>query len=89
MAAGYDGTWVAHPDLCKLAKDIFVKGLDGKNNQVHRFVIKTFFRQIFIDFKDVGLSVLRILFTPSPGKLKSSSSTGGALVIYGKCSMFD
>ena len=64
MAAGYDGTWVAHPDLCKLAKDIFVKGLDGKNNQVHRFVIKTFFRQIFIDFKDVGLSVLRILFTP-------------------------
>lgn len=53
MAAGYDGTWVAHPDLCKLAKDIFVKGLDGKNNQVHRFVIKTFFRQIFIDFKDV------------------------------------
>lgn len=58
MAAGYDGTWVAHPDLCKLAKDIFVKGLDGKNNQVHRFVMKTFFRQIFIDFKDVGLSVL-------------------------------
>ena len=53
MAAGYDGTWVAHPDLCKLAKDIFVKGLDGKNNQVHRFVMKTFFRQIFIDFKDV------------------------------------
>ena len=38
MAAGYDGTWVAHPDLCKLAKDIFVKGLDGKANQVDRFV---------------------------------------------------
>lgn len=37
--AGYDGTWVAHPDLVKLAKDIFVKGLDGKDNQVQRFVI--------------------------------------------------
>jgi len=36
VAAGYDGTWVAHPDLCKLAKDIFVRGLDGKVNQIDR-----------------------------------------------------
>ena len=34
---GFDGTWVAHPDLVKLAKDIFVKGLQGKANQVHRY----------------------------------------------------
>ena len=33
---GFDGTWVAHPDLVKLARDIFVKGLDGKANQIHR-----------------------------------------------------
>lgn len=31
---GFDGTWVAHPDLVKLAKDIFVKGLNGRANQV-------------------------------------------------------
>lgn len=36
VAAGYDGTWVAHPDLCKLAKDIFVRGLEGKDQQVDR-----------------------------------------------------
>jgi len=36
VSEGYDGTWVAHPDLVKLAKDIFVKGLDGKNNQVEK-----------------------------------------------------
>lgn len=33
---GYDGTWVAHPDLVKLAKDIFVKGLNGSANQVEK-----------------------------------------------------
>merc|ERR1719427_1026509 len=31
---GYDGTWVAHPDLVKLAKQIFVDGLEGRANQV-------------------------------------------------------
>lgn len=36
VKAGYDGTWVAHPDLVKLGKDIFMEGLDGKDNQVHR-----------------------------------------------------
>ncbi len=33
---GFDGTWVAHPDLVKLAKDILVKGLNGKDNQIVR-----------------------------------------------------
>ncbi|XP_057294941.1 malate synthase-like isoform X2 [Hydractinia symbiolongicarpus] len=33
---GYDGTWVAHPDLVKLAKDIFMKGLNAKDNQKER-----------------------------------------------------
>jgi len=36
VSEGYDGTWVAHPDLVKLAKDTFTRGLDGKNNQVHK-----------------------------------------------------
>lgn len=31
---GFDGTWVAHPDLVKVAKEIFEKGLQGKPNQL-------------------------------------------------------
>jgi len=33
---GFDGTWVAHPDLVKLAGDIFEKGLNGKDNQIEK-----------------------------------------------------
>ncbi len=33
---GYDGTWVAHPDLVPVAREIFEKGLQGAPNQVAR-----------------------------------------------------
>lgn len=33
---GFDGTWVAHPDLVKVARDIFEKALDGKPNQKNK-----------------------------------------------------
>ncbi|MFZ0043163.1 MAG: malate synthase A [Solirubrobacteraceae bacterium] len=34
---GYDGTWVAHPDLVPTAREVFENGLDGKPNQLgHR-----------------------------------------------------
>jgi malate synthase len=33
---GYDGTWVAHPDLVPVAREIFERGLDGAPNQVGR-----------------------------------------------------
>ncbi|KAK3736314.1 hypothetical protein QZH41_020772 [Actinostola sp. cb2023] len=36
VAAGFDGTWVAHPDLVKVAKEIFVKGQQGACHQKHR-----------------------------------------------------
>jgi len=36
VSEGYDGTWVAHPDLVKLAQDTFVKGLGGRANQVEK-----------------------------------------------------
>lgn len=36
VGEGFDGTWVAHPDLVKLAKDIFMKGLRGENNQISK-----------------------------------------------------
>jgi malate synthase len=34
VKAGHDGTWVAHPGLVPIARDIFEKGLAGKDNQL-------------------------------------------------------
>jgi malate synthase len=36
VGQGYDGTWVAHPDLVPVARDVFEKGLGGKPNQLDR-----------------------------------------------------
>ncbi len=36
VSQGYDGTWVAHPDLVPVARDVFERGLDGRPNQVER-----------------------------------------------------
>ncbi|MCI4361315.1 MAG: malate synthase A, partial [Thermoplasmata archaeon] len=36
MKQGYDGTWVAHPDLVAVARDVFEKGLNGAANQLDR-----------------------------------------------------
>ena len=33
---GYDGTWVAHPDLVPVAREIFEQGLGGAPNQLER-----------------------------------------------------
>jgi malate synthase len=33
---GYDGTWVAHPDLVPVAREVFERGLDGAPNQLER-----------------------------------------------------
>ena len=33
---GFDGTWVAHPDLVNVARDIFEKNLNGARNQRER-----------------------------------------------------
>jgi len=33
---GYDGTWVAHPDLVPVAREVFEKALAGKENQKQR-----------------------------------------------------
>src|SRR5204863_6702886 len=34
--AGYDGTWVAHPDLVPPVREIFERELGGRENQVER-----------------------------------------------------
>jgi malate synthase len=31
---GYDGSWVAHPDLVPVAREVFEHGLDGRPNQL-------------------------------------------------------
>ena len=33
---GYDGTWVAHPDLVPVAREVFEQALDGRPNQLER-----------------------------------------------------
>ncbi len=36
VGQGYDGTWVAHPDLVPVARQVFEQGLGGAPNQVAR-----------------------------------------------------
>jgi malate synthase len=36
VSQGYDGTWVAHPDLVPVAREVFEQGLGGKPNQLER-----------------------------------------------------
>ena len=36
VGLGYDGTWVAHPDLVPVARQVFERGLDGRPNQLER-----------------------------------------------------
>lgn len=36
VGQGYDGTWVAHPDLVPVAREVFEKGLQGRPNQLER-----------------------------------------------------
>jgi malate synthase len=36
VGQGYDGTWVAHPDLVPVAREVFQQGLEGQPNQVSR-----------------------------------------------------
>src|SRR5436309_14248413 len=36
VSQGYDGTWVAHPDLVPVAHEVFERGLGGAPNQLSR-----------------------------------------------------
>jgi malate synthase len=36
VGQGYDGTWVAHPDLVPVAREVFEQGLKGKRNQLRK-----------------------------------------------------
>ena len=36
VADGFDGTWVAHPDLVQVAREVFEQGMGNVNDQKHR-----------------------------------------------------
>src|SRR3989344_1055304 len=36
VAAGHDGTWIAHPGLVPLAREIFEKGMNNQDNQLYQ-----------------------------------------------------
>ncbi|MBZ0297003.1 MAG: malate synthase A [Anaerolineae bacterium] len=52
---GFDGTWVAHPDLVPVARAIFEQKLDGKSNQKDRLR------------EDVQVSAADLVNIPVPG----------------------
>jgi malate synthase len=58
VSQGYDGTWVAHPDLVPVAREVFERGLEDRPNQLER-------RR-----DDVHVEGLDLLALPStPGKV--------------------
>jgi malate synthase len=58
LAQGYDGTWVAHPDLVPVAREVFERGLEGRPNQLERLR------------EDVHVSAAELLdLQATPGKI--------------------
>jgi malate synthase len=58
VSQGYDGTWVAHPDLVPVAREVFERGLQGAPNQLQRLR------------EDVHVSAAELLDLPStPGAI--------------------
>jgi len=58
VGQGYDGTWVAHPDLVPVAREVFEQGLHGAPNQLER------------QRDDVHVSAEQLLDLPStPGQI--------------------
>jgi malate synthase len=58
VGQGYDGTWVAHPDLVPVAREVFEKGLGGAPNQLS------------MQRDDVSVSASELLSLPeTPGQI--------------------
>jgi malate synthase len=54
VSNGFDGTWVAHPDLVPVARQIFEEGLKGQPNQKERIPKVEVQPQDLINFKIEG-----------------------------------
>jgi malate synthase len=71
-ADGFDGTWVAHPDLVPTAMDAFDRVLGGRSNQVERLR------------DDVQVSAAELLSVPeTPGEVTDDGVDGNVRVGIG------
>lgn len=68
VAAGHDGTWVAHPALVKVALDIFNKGMTGPN-------------QYHIRREEVQVSALDLLNTNVPGQITEAGIRSNCMAL--------
>ncbi|MCS7298165.1 MAG: malate synthase A [Bacteroidia bacterium] len=60
IAQGFDGAWVAHPDLVPIVKELFKEGLGGRPNQLHQIPKGEFdpsALQAFPEISEEGLSL--------------------------------
>ncbi len=87
VADGFDGTWVAHPDLVEVAHEVFAKALGNKPNQRERLRDDVSVKpEALLDFNISGGSVtqegLRKNISISLQYLDSWLSGTGAVAIY-------
>src|SRR2546428_14176704 len=61
---GFDGTWVAHPDLVPVAREVFDRALQGRSNQLARLR------------DDVEVSAHVILYVQGPVGMTTGAGMG-------------
>ncbi|KAM0790986.1 Malate synthase, glyoxysomal [Microbotryomycetes sp. NB124-2] len=72
VAAGHDGTWVAHPALVKVALDIFNREMQGPN-------------QYFKRREDVHVTALDLLNTNVPGQITEAGIRSNCMALLHYC----
>jgi len=72
VTAGHDGTWVAHPALVKLAKDVFDNYMKGPN-------------QYHIRREEVKVSAMDLLNTNVPGEITEKGIRANVLACIQYC----
>lgn len=65
VKAGHDGTWVAHPDLVKVALDVFDSHMPGAN-------------QLFVQTPLVNITAANLLDTNFPGSITDAGLSANA-----------
>jgi len=73
VKAGHDGTWVAHPALVKIAKDIFDEHMVGPN-------------QYHIRHSEVNIKASDLLNTSFPGQITTNGVRANVAALLSYCS---